>query len=427
MQRYSAPKGTKDILPSRIAAWQFVERVAREVFTCYGYTEIRTPHFEHSEVFLRGIGEDTDVVGKEMYTFPDKKNRSITLRPEGTAGVCRALIESGILNGPLPVKMFYNGSFFRYEQPQDGRQREFHQIGCEQYGAQTPMADAEMIVMLTRLFDSFGVEDTVLHLSSLGCDCCRDSFKSELTAYLENNRDSLCNDCDRRFEKNPLRVLDCKSENCGRLVEEAPSMLDYLCDDCKQHFEELKERLADAGVEFYLDRKLVRGLDYYTRTVFELKHAKAGAAKTLAGGGRYDGLSKMLGGPDVSGIGFAFGVERLMLTLEAQGNREVFSLPKPVLYLAGADNEGAAEAFRIVTELRDKGLYALCGISGKGVKPQLKEAGRLGSKFCTVIGMQEISDGKLSLRAMDSGEETQLAISELPEYLSKSRKENLDR
>ncbi len=417
--KYSAPKGTKDLMLPQVAAWQSVEQKAHEVFTRYGYGEVRTPHFEHSEVFLRGIGEDTDVVGKEMYTFFDKKNRSITLRPEGTAGVARALVEAGVLNGPLPVRTFYIGSFFRYEQPQDGRQREFHQIGCEQYGADTPLADAEMIILLMRLFEAFGVKDTVLHLSSLGCSECRPKFKEVLTDYLEQNRNELCGDCARRFENNPLRVLDCKNDGCERLVDGAPSMLEYLCTDCSEHFDSLKAFLDDANVKYLLDRKLVRGLDYYTRTVFELKHAKAGAAKTLAGGGRYDGLSKTLGGPELSGIGFAFGMERLMLTLTAEGLMDSYAPPKPLLYLAGADAEGTAKAFSLVTYLRDNDYYAMCGIAGKGVKAQLKEASRLGARYCGVIGGQEVADNCLKLRPMDGGEEQTVSFDDLDRFLQK--------
>ncbi len=422
MQRYSAPKGTKDILSSSVAAWQYAESTARRVFEAYGFGEIRTPIFEQSEVFMRGIGEDTDVVGKEMYTFNDKKGRSMTLRPEGTAGVCRALIESGTLNGPLPVKSYYIGSFFRYEQPQDGRQREFHQIGVEQYGATTPMADAEIIILLVRLFEEFGIKDTVLHLSSLGCADCRAKFKAELIAFIEKSSDRLCGDCNRRFTTNPLRVLDCKNESCSELVEDAPSMLDFLCEGCSDHFEELQRLLGMTDVKYKLDRKLVRGLDYYSRTVFELKHDRAGAAKTLTGGGRYDGLSKQLGGPDISGIGFALGVERLMLTLAAEGILDSITQNNPQLYLAAADKEGEAKAFTLANELRTKGFRVIYNISGKGVKAQLKEAGRLGCGYCTVIGETEVLKGEVTLRNMNDKDspEVSVSINEIAEFLSKN-------
>ncbi len=421
MQRYSAPKGTKDILSTSVSAWQHVEQTARDVFNSFGFGEIRTPHFEQSEVFMRGIGEDTDVVGKEMYTFNDKKGRSMTLRPEGTAGVCRALIESGALNGPLPVKGYYMGSFFRYEQPQDGRQREFHQIGAEQYGATSPVADAEIIVMLIQLFNAYGIKDTVLHLSSLGCNECRGRFKKELVEFIERSSDRLCGDCNRRFVNNPLRVLDCKNPTCAELVEDAPSMLDFLCGECSDHFEQLKSLLDASNVKYILDRRLVRGLDYYTRTVFELKHAKAGAAKTLTGGGRYDGLSKQLGGPDVSGIGFALGVERLMLTLAAEGLLDKLTSKSPALYIASADEKGLTSSFAIANELRESGHSVLCNISGKGLKAQLKEAGRMNCDYCTVMGESEIESGNITLRPMGGGDEVTITINELDNFLSNNR------
>ncbi len=423
MQRYSAPKGTKDILSSAVAAWQYAEATARRVFEAYGFGEIRTPIFEQSEVFSRGIGEDTDVVGKEMYTFNDKKGRSMTLRPEGTAGVCRALIESGALNGPLPIKSYYIGSFFRYEQPQDGRQREFHQIGVEQYGATTPMADAEIIILLVRFFEEFGIKDTVLHLSSLGCPDCRAKFKAELVSFIEKSSEQLCGDCNRRFTANPLRVLDCKNESCAELVENAPSMLDFLCESCSEHFEELQKLLNTTDVKYKLDRRLVRGLDYYSRTVFELKHEKAGAAKTLTGGGRYDGLSKQLGGPDVSGIGFAIGMERLMLTLAAEGLLENITANNPQLYLAAADEQGAQKAFTLADELRTAGFRVVYNISGRAVKAQLKEAGRLGCDYCTVIGQTEVDNNEITLRKM-SGErenETTLRMDKIADFLLGNR------
>ncbi len=424
MQRVNAPKGTKDILPADSYKWQHVEEIARGIFSDYGYAEIRTPHFEHSEVFMKGIGEGTDVVGKEMYTFGDKKNRSMTLRPEGTAGVCRALIESGALSGPLPVKACYMGSFFRYEQPQDGRQREFHQIGAEMFGTKSALSDAEMIIMLTRLFAALGIKQTALEVSSIGCATCRPVFKETLIKFLSEHEDNLCHDCKARMHQNPLRVLDCKNEGCGVIVKDAPSPLSCLCDECAEHFDALKAHLDATGTTYTINGHLVRGLDYYTRTVFELKHAGAGAAKTLAGGGRYDGLVKTLGGADVPGIGFALGVERLMLTLAAEGVAEDITPPRPLLYIAGADERGNGASLALATKLRDSGLFVLCTAGDKAVKAQLKQAQRENCVYCTVIGETEIESGNLTLRNMQTKEEHAMNINEIAQFLQ--QREQLD-
>ncbi|MGI6153928.1 MAG: histidine--tRNA ligase, partial [Christensenellaceae bacterium] len=316
----NAPKGTKDVLPGESYKWQYIEKTVREICSVFGYREIRTPVFEHTELFLRGVGDTTDIVQKEMYTFTDKGDRSVTLKPEGTAGVVRAFIESGLANGPQPTKMYYlNCPVFRYERPQSGRLREHHQFGIEAFGAGDASVDAEVISVALTLFDKVGMKNLRLNINSIGCEKCRPGYHEALKDYLRENYDSLCETCKERFEKNPLRILDCKVESCQSLIKEAPVMIDHLCEECDSHFDALKGYLGALDIEYSVNPFIVRGLDYYTKTVFEIISDSIGAQGTVCGGGRYDKLVKEIGGPDMPGIGFGLGIERLLLVMENEG------------------------------------------------------------------------------------------------------------
>ena len=363
-----AIRGTQDVLPADSYKWQHAEQTALAVARDFGYREMRTPVFEHTELFHRSVGETTDVVQKEMYTFDDKGGRSITLRPEGTAGMARALLEHGLHNGALPVKVAYITSCYRYEKPQAGRLREFHQFGVECFGAAAPTADAEVIALARTVLQSLEVEGVSLHINSIGCPTCRAKYHEALKAYFEARRGELCETCQGRLDRNPMRILDCKSPICSAIAADAPVMLDYLCDDCRSHFEKVQTLLKDADIPFTVDAGIVRGLDYYTRTVFEISIPGFPA---LCGGGRYGGLSKQLGGPDVEGIGFAMGLERLLMVMEQQG----CDFPEPQqcdLYIASMGEAATEEAFRLTTQLRREGYAVQCDLMGRSVKAQMK-------------------------------------------------------
>lgn len=408
------PKGTKDVLPENSYKWQFVENTARKTAKVFNAKEIRTPVFEHTEVFARGVGETTDIVNKEMYTFLDKGGRSITLKPEGTAGVVRAFVENGLYAGALPLKTYYITPCFRYERPQAGRLREFHQFGAEFFGADDAGTDAEVILFAKTFLDNIGVKNITLYLNSIGCKECRKAYHNALKAYLKDNYDSLCDLCKERFEKNPMRILDCKNENCKRITENAPSILDYLCDDCKEHFNKVQSLLKAAGVEFKIDPRIVRGLDYYVRTVFEFVSENIGAQGTVLGGGRYDGLVEQFGGGKIAGIGFAAGIERLLLLLESENN-----LPKDdglTLYVAPMGDEAREKAFAIVSALRKKGVTADTDHMARGIKAQFKYADKIGAKFVAVLGSDELVRGVIKLKDMASGEEKDLPINDIAEF-----------
>lgn len=408
----NVPKGTKDILPKDSYKWQFVENTARQTAKMFGVQEIRTPTFEHTEVFLRGVGETTDIVNKEMYTFLDKGNRSITLKPEGTAGVARAFVENGLANSALPVKLYYITSCFRYERPQAGRLREFHQFGVEFLGSKQADIDAETILLAKTFLENVGIENITLYLNSIGCKTCRAEYSKALTAYLNENYDKLCPLCQERLSKNPLRILDCKNDECKKITENAPKILDYICDDCDAHFEKVKKLLTVAGVEYKINPNIVRGLDYYTRTVFEFVSENIGAQGTVCGGGRYDGLISDLGGTDTPGIGFAVGIERILMLLENTG--KTIENPNVVqVYFAPMGEKENEKAFELCTSLRAKGIIADFDHMGRGIKAQFKYADKIGAKYVAVIGSNELENGVVKLKNMADGSETEVAFSQI--------------
>ena len=413
------PKGTKDVLPSESYKWQFVEGVAREVAASFNVKEIRTPTFEHTELFQRGVGNTTDIVTKEMYTFTDKGNRSITLKPEGTAGTVRSFIENGLFSGVLPLKMYYITPAFRYERPQAGRLREFHQFGVEIFGAKGAETDAEAIMIANSLLKKLGVS-VKLKINSIGCPECRKRYNEALKAFFAPHVENLCFDCKTRFEKNPLRLLDCKEEACRKVNAAAPSILDYLCDDCAQHFDLVKEYLSIAGVEDEIDERIVRGLDYYTRTVFEFVANGIGAQGTVCAGGRYDGLIEELGGKSVPAVGFAAGIERLLIVMEQSGV-EIPQPNAPTVYFAGMDKESRKQCFRLCAALRACGVQAELDQMERSVKAQFKYADKLGVKYVAVIGESELSDGAMNVKNMQTGESERVSFDLATEYFLKNK------
>lgn len=411
------PKGTKDVLPDQSYKWQFVESAAREVARLYNLNEIRTPTFEHTELFLRGVGETTDVVNKEMYTFLDKGGRSITLKPEGTAGAARLFIENGLSSSPLPVKTFYITPAFRYERPQAGRLREFHQFGIEVFGSDTAECDAEVIFAASSFLKKLGVK-TKLELNSIGCKTCRAEYNRALKEYFKPRLESMCSTCKERFEKNPLRMLDCKEEECKKINKDAPEILDYLCPTCRAHFEKVKSLLSLGGVEFTINSRIVRGLDYYSRTVFEFVSDEIGAQGTVCGGGRYDGLIAQLGGAQVPAIGFAAGLERLLLLMENTG-AHFPEKPAPFIYIAGLDEPSKDKAYALCLELRAKGINAECDIMNRSLKAQMKYADKLGAKYSAVIGGDELAAGELPVKDMKDGTVVRVKFEDICTYFGK--------
>lgn len=404
-----AVKGTKDILPAEIYKNQYIESTAIDVAERFGFKEIRTPVFEHTELFQRGVGDTTDVVQKEMYTFDDKGGRSITLRPEGTAGAARSFLENGLSNETLPRKVCYITSCYRYEKPQSGRLREFHQFGVECFGADSPLADAEIISLADTYFKELGVKDLSLEINSIGCPTCRAEYHKALKAYFEGRKDELCDTCKDRLERNPMRILDCKSPVCSEIATGAPVVLDYLCDECKAHFEKVKAYLNALNIEFTVNPRIVRGLDYYTKTVFEFVSNSIGAQGTVCGGGRYDGLIEELGGQKTPSLGFGLGLERLLLLMEAQGC-EFPKEEKPDLFIAAMGEKAQLKAVEIAKDMRDEGFTCLYDINGRGLRAQMKYANKLGAKYTVVLGEDEVSGGIAKLKNMESGEETEIAL-----------------
>ena len=408
------PKGTKDVLPQDSYKWQYVESVAREVAQLFNIKEIRTPVFEHTELFQRGVGDTTDIVTKEMYTFKDKGDRSITLKPEGTAGVARSFLENGMGNGVLPAKMYYIIPAFRYERPQAGRLREFHQFGVEVYGSASAQTDAEVILTASTLLKKLGLQ-IKLCINSIGCPTCRAAYNKALKDFFAPHLDELCGDCKTRFEKNPLRLLDCKEENCKKINVNAPKILDYLCDECGAHFEEVKTCLTLAGVEYEVDPRIVRGLDYYTRTVFEFVSTSIGAQGTVCGGGRYDGLIEQLGGKPTPAVGYAAGIERLLMVMEQTGV-EIPAAPVPTVYIAGMDAECRQKAFALASELRLNGINAEIDLMERSVKAQFKYADKIGAKYVAVIGGNELAEGKANVKCMATGESESVLFADMVAY-----------
>ena len=405
------PKGTKDALPYDSHAFISLEEKAREVARLFNLNEIRTPTFEHTELFLRGVGDTTDIVGKEMYTFIDKGDRSITLKPEGTAGVARAYIESGMdRNASLPVKMYYITPVFRYERPQSGRLREHHQFGVELYGSPEPQTDAEVVEIAKTMLDSVGITETKLFINSIGCPECRKRYNEALRNFLASNISSMCNDCKERYEKNPLRILDCKQEHCKEINKGAPKIIEYLCDECHAHFEAFKSILDEVGIEYEVNPNIVRGLDYYTRTVFEF--VTEVDKLTVCGGGRYDNLVTMLGGKPTPAVGFGMGLERLMMVAEREG-ADLGSPNRPDLYIATLSSEQGAVARKLVYELRKNGISAECDLMQRSLKAQMKYAGRINAKFVAVLGEDEINSGECEVKCMANSESKRVKLKDL--------------
>ena len=412
-----APKGTQDLTPEKTRRWQAAEQVLVSEAELNGFGEIRTPAFEHTELFQRGMGDVTDVVEKQMYTFEDKGGRSVTLRPEGTAGAVRAMLENGLYNAGYPVKLYYNIPCYRYEKPQAGRMREFRTFGVEVFGAAEPIADAQLIAMAMSAFKRLGLEDVGLQLNSIGCPECRREYHKALKEYFESHRDKLCDTCLSRLDRNPMRILDCKNPECKELAAGAPVITDYLCGDCKEHFGRVQEYLTALGIEYELDPGLVRGLDYYTRTVFEFPSKSLGFA--LGGGGRYDGLVEEMGGSPTPGLGFGLGMDRIMLALE-EGKAEFPEDTKCEVYIAAMGDKAQVKALELVDKLHRCGVPADCDICGRGLKAQMKYAGKIGSKFSMVLGDDELASGKAALKDMSNGETKKVSIGEdfVDDYLT---------
>ncbi|MDD6645453.1 MAG: histidine--tRNA ligase [Oscillospiraceae bacterium] len=404
-------KGTEDIMPKDSYRWIFLEDIMRRQANAYGYKEVRTPVFEQTALFSRGVGETTDVVQKEMYTFSTKGDESITLRPEGTAGAARAFLEHSVQNDGLPSKQYYLTTCYRYEKPQAGRQREFHQFGIEVFGTQNPSADAEVISLVNGLFEVLGLSKIRLEINSIGCPKCRSKYHEKLKEYFSQYKDKLCDTCLGRLERNPMRIIDCKSPVCSEIAKDAPKMIDFLCEECEEHFAKVKSYLDIAGVKYEVNPTIVRGLDYYTKTVFEFVSDNIGAQGTVCGGGRYDGLIEELGGQHTPSLGCAMGIERLLLLIESSG----VEIPKPDtcdLYIASMGENASLKAFALAEEVRKSGLSAQCDIVGRGLRPQMKFADKIGAKFSVVLGDNEIEENKAEVKNMETGDKTPVSLTD---------------
>lgn len=413
-----APKGTHDVLPSEVYKWQYVESVMRELCSQFGYKEIRIPVFEHTELFLRSVGETTDIVQKEMYTFQDKGGRSITLRPEGTAGVVRSYIEHGMASLPQPMKMYYILSAYRYENVQKGRYREFNQFGIEIFGSKEPEAEIELISLISLMFEKLGIKNLDLNINSIGCPVCRKEYHKALKEFFQSNISKMCKTCNDRIDKNPMRILDCKEKVCSEINKDAPSIIDYLCEECSAHFERLKYLLKAVGIEFNVNPRIVRGLDYYTKTVFEFISKDIGAQGTVCGGGRYDGLVEEMGGQLTPGLGFGMGIERLISVME--NARLSFGEEKvPELFIAAIGQKAREKAVKISDELRNKGLAVQFDLIDRSVKAQMKFADKLGAKNVIVLGDNEIESGKAKIKNMQNGEEKEVELKNLAKEVTK--------
>lgn len=414
----NAPKGTKDLLPAKAYKWHYVERKFAEICKNYGFKEIRTPMFEHTEVFARGIGDTTDVVQKEMYTFNDHGNRSITLKPEGTSGAVRAFIEHKQYAEVQPTKYYYDTDCFRYEKPQSGRLRHFHQFGIEVFGTPNMLADSEVICLANDFLNELGITEIELRINSVGCPECRKNHREALKSFLKPRYDELCNTCKDRYDRNPMRILDCKSEICQEIVKDAPRMLDYLCDDCKNAFEELKTNLTAMGIEYKVDPNIVRGLDYYTKTAFEFVTTSIGAQGTVCGGGRYDHLIEELGGPPIPGVGFGMGVERLLMLMDAC---DAYFPPdnSADVFIAVMGDRAKAFGLKLCRELRQKGVAAEMDTLARNIKGQFKYADRLNAKYTLVIGENELDKGVVSLKDMSRSEQREIKIEDIFEEITK--------
>ncbi len=415
MAEYRAPRGTKDILPPASGVWSYVESRLREIYRRYNYHEIRTPIFEETLLFVRGVGDTTDIVEKEMYTFTDKGKRSLTLRPEGTAPVVRSYIENKLYGQPQPLKFFYIGPMFRYERPQAGRYRQHHQTGVEVIGGDSALIDAEVIGLGLEILREFELQNWQVHLNSIGCKACRPHYIEKLKEYL-SGKNGLCNDCKSRLTKNPLRSLDCKNPACREIIKKAPLVVDFLCDPCQAHFLHVQKYLSLQDIDFTIDPYLVRGLDYYTRTAFEIKTNKLGAQDSIFGGGRYDGLSEELGGPTAPGMGFGLGLERLLLALEEEGQLGFTSETPDAYFIVIGDEEVTNNAWRLLFELRHAGLQAEMDLLLRSPKSQMKAANRNNAKYTVFIGEEELRNDSLKVRNMSNGTEFAVKMTELVNF-----------
>ncbi len=408
----NAPRGTKDIIPSETYKWQYLEKMFKQTCKNFGYSEIRTPIFEHTELFERGVGGDTDVVQKEMYTFLDKGERSITLKPEGTSSVVRAFLENKIYTQAQPTKVYYVTPCFRYERPEAGRLRQFHQFGVEAFGSDEPALDVEVMSLVSTFFKDLGLESIELQINSIGCPKCREAYDKKLREYLSTKVDDLCGTCQSRYETNPMRILDCKVETCQEKTTDAPLMIDNLCEECEEHFGKVKDYLELAEVEYVVNPKIVRGLDYYTKTAFEFISKDIGSQGTVSGGGRYDGLVTEVGGPDTPSVGFGMGIERLLLTLE-NCDIEIPNEDDIDLFIVSMGEEADKLAFKLLAKLRRKGISADKDYLGRGIKAQFKQADRSNARNTVVIGDDEIEKNIVSLKDMESGEQKEISIDDL--------------
>ena len=414
--KIQVPKGTQDILPEEIEKWYYIEDAIRKILNKYGYCEIRTPIFEHTELFIRGIGENTDIVNKEMFTFPDRKGRSLTLRPEGTAPVIRAYLENRMERISKVVKLFYFGPMFRCEKPQAGRFRQFHQFGIELIGSQSPVADVEIITAALEIYETLGLKGLQVSINSVGCKKCRKDYIGKLKSFLENKKEQLCFECNNRIEKNPLRVLDCKNIKCRETLQEAPKIIDHLCDECKDHFEEVKECLSDLKIKYTIDERLVRGLDYYTKTAFEIISGELGAQNAIAGGGRYDNLVEELGGKETPGVGFAAGIERMIISMEKQ---KVSWLKKQDLdvFVVKIGEKNNIMAFQLLQDIRKAGISADLDYAGKSLKSQMRTANKRHVKYTVILGEEELGRNMVTLRNMETKEQKEIKINNLIDEL----------
>ena len=406
------PRGTMDIFSNEALLWQKIESKAREIAGLYGFGEIRTPTFEDLSLFKRGVGEVTDVVQKEMYTFEDREGRTFALRPEGTASVVRAIIENGKTGDAMPLRYYYLINCFRYEKPQAGRSREFFQFGTEMFGTQDASADATVISLASTLINSLGIKNTSLHINSIGCPKCRPQYREALVEYFEAHKDKLCPTCQERLKTNPLRVLDCKSPICSEIAKDAPKTIDHLCPECSEHLEDLKSYLDAQGTKYEIDSRIVRGLDYYTKTVFEFICPDIGAQSTICGGGRYDGLMEQLGGPSLPGIGFGMGLTRIILAMQASGS-DLVDEAVPVLYIAPMGKDARKKALEIVSKLRNSGVYAECDISARSLKAQMKYADKIGARYTLILGDSELEGGKAQLKNMAESSQEEIRIDDI--------------
>ncbi|MDO0822846.1 histidine--tRNA ligase [Desulfosporosinus nitroreducens] len=412
------PKGTQDLLPGTIEQWQYLEETIRSVCREYGYEEIRTPMFEATELFQRGVGQTTDIVKKEMYTFQDKGDRSMTLRPEMTASVCRAYVEDKLYGQPQPMKLYYIGPMFRYERPQSGRFRQFHQFGIEVLGADQPIVDAEVISLVWNLYKRLGLIGLEVHVNSVGCPICRARHREQLQEFLAARKSKLCNDCQERFERNPLRILDCKNPSCQEETVGAPTTKDTLCEDCSTHFEKVLAILGRAGVVYRVNPRLVRGLDYYTKTAFEVMVEEIGAQSAICGGGRYDKLVEEIGGPPTPGIGFAMGIERVLAALQVQ-HKLPEEKPKLFAMLIALGEQAQIEGFALLSALRSQGMPVGMDLLGRSLKNQLKSANRQGVRYALILGEEELARKVLVIRDLTLGEQMEVSLVDAVEEINK--------